>query len=101
MNEKEMTAWQRWVQHPQGLWVRKALFQIHLWVGVGIGFYVLVISISGSAIVYRREIARRYSRRMVVVAASGKRMSQGELTRYVERAYPTYQVDNFSEPLRP
>ena len=100
MNQREMTAWRRWVERPQGLWVRKALFQIHLWVGVGIGLYVLVISISGSAIVYRREIARKYSRRAVVIAASGTRMGLHELSRYAEQAYPTYQVDSISEPVR-
>jgi len=96
-----MTAWQRWVQRPQGLWIRKALFQVHLWVGVGIGLYVLVISISGSAIVYRRQIAKKYPRRNVIVADSGRRLSLDELKQRVERAYPTYQVDNFSEPQRP
>ena len=70
-----MTAWQRWLQRPQSLWIRKALFQVHLWVGLGIGLYVLAISISGSAIVYRREIMSNYARKIVVVAASGHRMS--------------------------
>jgi len=49
-----MTTWQRWVHRPQSLWVRTALFQVHLWVGIGVGLYILLISISGSAIVYRR-----------------------------------------------
>lgn len=31
-----MKLWQRWVQCPQSLWVRKALFQIHLWVGLDV-----------------------------------------------------------------
>ena len=49
-----MTTWQRWVQRPQSLAVRKAILQVHLWVGIGVGLYILLISISGSAIVYRR-----------------------------------------------
>jgi len=36
--------------------LRKVLFQIHLWAGLGVGLYVLVISITGSALVLREEI---------------------------------------------
>jgi len=35
---------------------RRATTQVHLWTGIAIGLYVLVISISGSAIVWRREL---------------------------------------------
>ena len=96
-----MTAWQRWVQHPQSLWIRKALFQVHLWVGLGIGLYVLTISISGSAIVYRREILASYARKIKVAASSGHRMSAEELTQYAQRKYPTYEVDNIREAQSP
>jgi hypothetical protein len=39
-----LTAWQQWLQHPERFWVRQALFQIHLWVGVGVGLYVVLMS---------------------------------------------------------
>jgi uncharacterized iron-regulated membrane protein len=42
----------------RSVWLRRALFQVHLWVGIVIGLYVVVISLSGSAIVYRRELDR-------------------------------------------
>src|SRR5690554_6314963 len=48
-----MNTWQRWVRVPQTLWLRRALLQIHLWTGIGLGIYVLVISISGSAILLK------------------------------------------------
>jgi uncharacterized iron-regulated membrane protein len=53
--------WQQWVQHPEKSSVRNALFQIHLWVGAGTGLYILLMSISGSMIVYRNELSRRFS----------------------------------------
>ena len=56
-----MSAWQRWVRHPEGLWVRKAFFHIHLWVGIAVALYILLMSISGSMIVYRPELERRFS----------------------------------------
>jgi len=51
-----MTSWQQWLRQPQKLWLRRALFQVHLWSGIGIGLYVLMISVTGSALVYRNEM---------------------------------------------
>ena len=96
-----MTLWQRWLQRPQSVWVRKAFFQVHLWTGIGIGLYVLVISISGSAIVFRREITRRYARKEVVVAELSRRMNLEELKQNVQRAYPDYEILSMREPERP
>jgi uncharacterized iron-regulated membrane protein len=38
--------------------VRRALFKIHLWTGMIAGLYILVISVTGSAVVFRREFTR-------------------------------------------
>jgi uncharacterized iron-regulated membrane protein len=38
--------------------LRRALFQVHLWLGIALGLYVLLISVSGSVIVFRREMDR-------------------------------------------
>jgi hypothetical protein len=59
--KRTMTAWRQWLQHPERSWLRNAFFQIHLWVGAGVGVYILVMSISGSMIVYRDELSRRFS----------------------------------------
>jgi uncharacterized iron-regulated membrane protein len=56
-----MTAWRRWVRRPQTLFLRKALFQVHLWTGIGVGLYILVICLTGSVIVYRNELYRYFS----------------------------------------
>ncbi len=37
--------------------LRRALFQIHLWVGIGLGIYVFLICVSGSALVFHHELA--------------------------------------------
>jgi len=34
--EKERSRLATWMQHPENLWVRRAFFQIHLWVGAGV-----------------------------------------------------------------
>ncbi len=52
-----MTAIQQWLQHTERFWVRKVLFQIHLWVGTGIGVYIVLMSLTGSIIVFRNELS--------------------------------------------
>src|ERR1700676_3504124 len=54
----EMSVWQQWMQHPERVWVRKCLFYIHLWVGAGVGVYIVLMSITGSMIVFRNELER-------------------------------------------
>jgi uncharacterized iron-regulated membrane protein len=97
----DMTSWQRWIARPQRLWIRRAIFQIHLWVGLGIGLYIVAISVSGSALVFLPQIRRNFSRRTVVVTASGPRMSVDELAQHAQRVYPTYEVDNIREGQAP
>lgn len=52
----DLTSWQRWVRTPQRTRLRKAIFQVHLWSGIGLGLYVFFISITGSVLVYRNEL---------------------------------------------
>jgi uncharacterized iron-regulated membrane protein len=42
---------------PRRTFLRRALFQIHLWVGIGLGIYVFLICVSGSALVFHHELA--------------------------------------------
>jgi hypothetical protein len=51
-----MTMWARWVRQPQRIWLRRALFQVHLWSGIAIGLYIFMISVTGSVLVYRNEL---------------------------------------------
>jgi len=51
-----LSAWQRWLQHPESERLHRALFQVHLWLGMLAGLYLFVMSVSGSAIVFRNEL---------------------------------------------
>jgi uncharacterized iron-regulated membrane protein len=57
---------------PQRLWWRKALFQIHLWVGVAVCLYIAVIGITGSLLVFRDEIERASFRSALLRQDPGK-----------------------------
>ncbi len=51
-----MSAWQEWLHHPEKLWLRRCLFYIHLCVGTEGSVYIVLMSLSGSMIVYRNEL---------------------------------------------
>jgi uncharacterized iron-regulated membrane protein len=53
-----MSLWQRWWRQPQRVWLRRAMFQIHLWTGLALGLYIVLLSITGSVLVYRIELDR-------------------------------------------
>jgi uncharacterized iron-regulated membrane protein len=89
-----MTFRERVLRRPQTLWVRKAVFQIHLWTGIAVGLYIVVASLSGSAVVFRRELMRVLVNRPQVSAhdATTHRLSEDELAAAARRAFPEYTV---------
>jgi uncharacterized iron-regulated membrane protein len=76
------------VRRPQGLWLRRALFQVHLWTGLAVGVYILLISLSGSAIVFRHELDRALCPKIIWVKPSGARLSDAQLLAAARRATP-------------
>ncbi|HEY2038214.1 MAG TPA: PepSY-associated TM helix domain-containing protein, partial [Edaphobacter sp.] len=44
------------VHHPRKLWLRKALFQVHLWVGIALSLYLVVIALTGAILVFEDEL---------------------------------------------
>jgi len=91
-----MTFLRQWVRRPQDLLLRKITFQIHLWTGIGLGLYVLVICVSGSVLVYRNELYRTFSPQPVVVEGCGESMTLDALKSAAASAYPDYEVTGAS-----
>jgi len=79
----------QFVRRPQSVWLRKAIFQIHLWTGIAMGLYVVAISVSGSALFFRNKINEAATGRKIV-AGSGRLLTKGELIEAARRAYPDY-----------
>ena len=44
--------------HPRKLLIRRMLFQVHLWSGILLSAYVVVIALTGSILVFRTELTR-------------------------------------------
>jgi uncharacterized iron-regulated membrane protein len=95
------TFWQQWLRRPQSVWLRKALFQIHLWTGIGLGLYVVFISVSGSAIVFRNEIYKALDQGQKPVAVQSNRLTPDQLRDLAHRNYPGYAITFLFEAKRP
>jgi uncharacterized iron-regulated membrane protein len=87
-----MTLPQRWLRHPQKVWLRRALFQVHLWTGLALGLYIVVISISGSALVFRDRIFKALGNKPRTVALSGPRLPDDKLRSLAEKSWPRYRA---------
>lgn len=46
----------RFFERPQQVWLRKAVFQIHLWGGLLVALYIIAIGVSGSILVFKEEL---------------------------------------------
>lgn len=86
-----ISAWQRWLQAPATLPFRRFLFQVHLWLGIGCGLYILMISVSGSAIVLRPQISRWYIQSQVPSTA-GVELTESALNARIAEVYAGYEV---------
>jgi uncharacterized iron-regulated membrane protein len=91
-----MNVWNRWLRQPQSILLRRILFQIHMWVGVALALYIVMISVSGSLLVYRREMAAAVG--PVNVTPQAHRLTREELGAVVRRAYPGFALENIFPP---
>jgi uncharacterized iron-regulated membrane protein len=82
-----MTAAAGYWRRPQAVWWRRALFQVHLWMGLALALYIVFISLTGSAIVFRREMDQTLCPRIVLVHRSAPRLSAAQLEAAAQRAF--------------
>lgn len=92
-----MSAWRRLVERPQQVWLRRAIFQVHLWLGLMLGVYVVMLSVTGSALVYRVELHRLLSTQRPAYRPGAMPMTTEELRAAAERAYPGHAITRVGE----
>jgi len=80
--------------------VRRLIGRVHLWIALVLGLYIVVISVSGSAVVFRREFNIWLVPR-TVASTEGVRLTGDDLARAVAAAYPGDLVVEVREPRRP
>jgi len=85
------------IRQPQKLWIRRALFQVHLWTGLALAIYIIVLSATGSVLVYRNEINRLVETQKPPFDPKAKRLTPEELREAVQRVYPDWTITAMSE----
>lgn len=73
--------------------------QLHLWIGLLVGVYIVVLSVTGSVSVLRPDVHRWFVPRSVPM--EGTRLAGDALQEAVRRTYPLYEVTNVFERRRP
>ena len=95
------TAWQRWARQPKTIWLRRALFQVHLWSGVAVGLYVLMMSVTGSVLVYSNELYNAATPEPIVSKSSARLLTDDQLAEAARNLYPGYRVVKTGRALNP
>jgi uncharacterized iron-regulated membrane protein len=93
-----MNGWQRWIQAPQTLGFRRFLFQVHLWAGIGLGLYVLVVSLSGSALLLKSPFYATFEPKYIDPPPPGAIELEGDaLAARMAEVYVGYEI-GFTSP---
>jgi len=87
------------MRQPQLLNWRRIVVQLHLWIGLALGLYILLISVTGSVSVLRPDVHRWFIPRSVPI--EGTRLAGDALQDAVRRTYPLYEVTDVFERRRP
>jgi uncharacterized iron-regulated membrane protein len=87
-----MNLWHRWLRQPQRVWLRRAAFQIHLWSGLAVGLYIVMLSLSGSVLVYRNELNRALATPRPAFDAEAQRLTSDEVQAAAAGAYPGWEI---------
>ena len=87
-----MSLWQRWWRMPQRVWLRRAAFQVHLWFGLILGLYIVMLSVTGSILVYRIDLDRWFATPVPAFDAERPLVSKDTITASAMQAYPGWEI---------
>ncbi len=90
-----------WLHVPQRSRLRRALFQIHLWAGLILSLHVVVIGLSGSALVFRKELERRFEPRVHRVEPASQYAPWNPVVESIRSNNPGFKVDDVVLPAKP
>jgi uncharacterized iron-regulated membrane protein len=86
------------VDRPQSVLVRRALFQVHLWLGVITGLYIFVVCVTGATLVFRIDMQRALHPDLFTPSAAGPHADPVAILDSVARAYPDERVSGIDAP---
>lgn len=78
--------------HPRKSWIRRALFQVHLWSGISVGIFATLVGISGSAIVYKDSLDKILTPGLFCTSSGSKRLTTDQLLEKAHAAHPGWSI---------
>ena len=78
--------------------LRRALFQVHLWTGVAIALYAVVVSVTGAALVFRIHLQRAAHPELLTASVDGPQADIATVLENVRHAYPHGRVSGVDAP---
>ena len=81
--------------------LRKLMFQLHLWIGLVIGLYVVVVCVTGSLVVFRVEIEDALHSDLTKVAPGPRRVALQPVYEAVKKANPGDTLRTINLPSAP
>jgi len=86
------------VHRPQSVFLRRALFQVHLWIGVAAGLYVFVVCVTGTALMFRIDMQKAAYPRLFTPSAPGPLVEPATIMEHVQAAYPDGRLSGVDAP---
>lgn len=91
----------RYLRRPQPLAFRRFTFQVHLWAGIALTAYLVVIGITGSVLVFRPELERLCGLKPWPVAQSSEPAADiASVVRNLKAAYPGGRIISVEAPTK-
>jgi uncharacterized iron-regulated membrane protein len=73
---------------------RKPLLAVHTWVGLPAGIVLLIVALTGAALLFRSKFERRWDAARFIVEPGTKRVSIDELTARARAAHPAGELES-------
>jgi uncharacterized iron-regulated membrane protein len=77
---------------------RRAIFHVHLWIGVVCGLYILVVCVTGAALVFRIDMQRALYPGLFTAGTPGPLAHPADIMDSVTRAFPADRVSGVDAP---
>jgi len=86
-----MNPWQRWLQAPHSSLLRRILFQVHLWFALGCALYILMISLTGTALLLKSPFYSWFEPKFIEPMAV-EPLTGADLKERMAEVYEGYQL---------
>jgi uncharacterized iron-regulated membrane protein len=86
------------VHNPRKLFLRKAVFQIHLWAGILVSVYVVIIALTGAILVFEDELTSTTLPAGLSAFDSARMASIPTVMQKFQHAYPGAHVSEIDTP---